>query len=111
MQGAKLHCGPLARVSSAVMCSTSRTSAGSRVAPRPMLCGNTVAPSRLPWPWTESTPYSSGMPRRVSSAACWKRSTMSAQAWGVFWGGVEPPPERMLPSYQVVIGVASSKTW
>ena len=32
------------------------TSAGSRVAPRPMLCGNTVAPSTLPCPWTASTP-------------------------------------------------------
>src|SRR4051794_30992665 len=29
---------------------------GSRVAPRPMLCGSSVAPSRLPCPWTESTP-------------------------------------------------------
>ena len=54
MQGAKAHCGPVARVSSAAMCSTSRTSAGSRVAPRPMLCGKTVAPYMLPSPCTES---------------------------------------------------------
>ena len=29
---------------------------GSRVAPRPMLCGNTVAPNTLPCPWTASMP-------------------------------------------------------
>ena len=76
-----------------------------------MLCGKTVAPSRLPWPCTASTPYSSGMPSRVRSAARWKRSTMSAQASGVFSVGVDPPPDRMLPSFQVVIGVSLSNTW
>jgi hypothetical protein len=33
---------------------------------------------------------------------------MSAQAVGVFWLGVDPPPDRMLPRYHVVIGVASA---
>ncbi len=56
MHGAKVHCGPLARVSDAVTCSTSLTRAGSRVAPRPMLCGNTVAPYMFPSPCTESMP-------------------------------------------------------
>jgi hypothetical protein len=54
--GANTHWGPVARVSMAVACSICSTSRGLRVAPRPMLCGNTVAPTRLPWPWTESTP-------------------------------------------------------
>ena len=54
--GANTHWGPVARVSVAVTCSTRSTSRGSRVAPSPMLWGNTVAPTRLPWPWTESTP-------------------------------------------------------
>ena len=35
---------------------------------------------------------------------------MSAQASGVFSVGVEPPPDRMLPSFQVVIGVSSANT-
>ena len=111
MQGENVHCGPLARVSSAVISAIFRTSFGSRVAPRPMLCGNTVAPSALPFPCTASMPYISGMPSRVRSAARWKRSIMSAQASGVFCAGVEPPPDRMLPSPKVVIGVSSSKTW
>ena len=76
-----------------------------------MLWGKTVAPSMLPSPWTESIPYSSGMCSRVASAACWKRSTMSAQASGSFGSGTEPPPERMLPSFQVVIAAGSSSTW
>jgi len=33
---------------------------------------------------------------------------MSAHDCGVFGVGTEPPPERMLPRFQVVIGVASS---
>src|SRR5665647_3362729 len=111
MHGAKTHWGPLARVSDAVTCSTSRTKAGSRVAPKPMLWGNTVAPYMLPSPCTESMPYSSGMCKRVANSACWKRSTMSAQAVGVFWLGVDPPPDRMLPRFQVVMGVASAYTW
>ena len=36
---------------------------------------------------------------------------MSAHSSGVFSAGVEPPPDRMLPSFQVVIGVSSSNTW
>ena len=97
MHGANVHCGPLARVSSAVTCSTARTSPGSRLAPSPMLCGKTVAPYMLPSPWTESMPYSSGMCSGVASAAAWKRSIMSAQAAGVLSVGVEPPPDRMAP--------------
>ena len=80
------------------MWAISLTSPGSRVAPRPMLCGKTVAPSALPLPWTASMPYSSGIPSRVSSAARWKRSTMSAHASGSFGVGVEPPPDRIEPS-------------
>jgi hypothetical protein len=76
-----------------------------------MLWGKTVAPYMLPSPCTESMPYNRGMCRRVASAARWKRSTMSAHAAGVFSVGVEPPPDRMLPSAQVVIGDGSSKTW
>ncbi len=42
--GPKLHGMPVARTSSAVASPTFLTRAGSRVAPRPMLCGKTVAP-------------------------------------------------------------------
>jgi len=35
---------------------------------------------------------------------------MSAHAVGVFSVGVDPPPDRMLPRFQVVIGVASTYT-
>ena len=49
-----------------------------------------------------------GMCRRVASAARWKRSTMSAHARGVLGVGTEPPPDRTLPTLQVVTGVASS---
>ena len=101
MHGANAHCGPDARVSCAVTSAMRLTSFGSRVAPRPMLCGKTVAPIRLAWPCTESTPYRSGMPSRVSIAASWKSSTMSAQASGVFGVGTDPPPDRTLPSFQV----------
>ena len=62
--GREAHCGPEARVSSAVMCSTSPTRFGSRVAPRPMLCGNTVAPSMFPSPCTLS------IPSRASARNC-----------------------------------------
>ena len=48
------------------------------------------------------------MCRRVFIAAAWKRSIMSAHAFGVFSVGVDPPPDRMLPRLYVVIGVASS---
>ena len=92
------------------MCPISWTRAGSRVAPRPMLCGKTVAPYMLPSPCTASMPYSNGMCSRVANAAFWKRSTMSAQAVGVFSVGVDPPPDRMLPRFQVVIRVASTFT-
>ena len=44
-------------------------------------------------------------------AASWKRSTMSAQASGSFGSGTEPPPERMLPSFHVLIGEALASTW
>src|SRR3954447_6167803 len=50
------------------------------------------------------------MPSRVLSAAAWKRSTMSAHALGVLPGGVDPPPDSRLPSFQSVIRVVSSVT-
>ena len=49
-----------------------------------------------------------GMRRRVLRAALWKRSTMLAHALGVLGVGTEPPPDRTLPTFHVVIGVASS---
>jgi hypothetical protein len=54
--GANTHWGPVARVSMAVTCSICSTSRGLRVAPRPMLCGNTTAPLTPFMPWTASTP-------------------------------------------------------
>ncbi len=44
----------VARISAAVACAILRISAGSRIAPRPTLCGNSVAPTILLWPWTAS---------------------------------------------------------
>ena len=54
--GAKAHGTPVDFVSTAVTIPACSTSAGSCMAPRPMLCGNSVAPSTLLWPWTASTP-------------------------------------------------------
>ena len=95
----------MARVSSAVISAISSTSSGSRVAPRPMLCGNTVAPSsvavpvhgvdpvqqRDAQPRVGARPAGSGRPCRPRPRACSRV-------------GVDPPPDRMLPSSQVVIG-------
>jgi hypothetical protein len=50
------------------------------------------------------------MCRRVFSAACWKPSIMSAQAFGVLGVGVEPPPDMTLPSFQSVMRDGSSAT-
>jgi hypothetical protein len=108
MHGANAHCGPVALVSFAATCSTSSTSAGSRVEPSPMLCGKMVAPTRLPWPCTVSTPYRIGICSRVVSAAAWKLSTMSAHASGVFGVGTEPPPDSTEPSRLVAISDGSS---
>jgi hypothetical protein len=108
--GEKFHCGPDARVSIAVMWPILSSSRGSRVAPSPMLCGKTVAPRRLPCPCTASTPYSSGIPSRVSSAARWNESTVSAQALGVFCAGTEPPPDSTLPRAYVVTRLGSAAT-
>jgi hypothetical protein len=47
---------PVARTSSAVTRPISSTSLALRVAPSPMLCGNTTAPITLLWPCTASTP-------------------------------------------------------
>jgi hypothetical protein len=41
---------------------------------------------------------------RVASAALWQRSTVLAQACGVFGVGVEPPPDSRAARCQVVIG-------
>ena len=54
--GENAQVAPVARVSVAAISPSSFTSAGSRVAPMPMLCGNTVAPTRLLSPCTESSP-------------------------------------------------------
>ena len=108
--GENAHGMPVARVSSAVTWPIRSTSRGSRVAPRPMLCGKTVAPSRFPWPWTESTPYTIGICSRVVSACAWKVSTVSAHASGVFWAGTEPPPESTEPSRRDATSVGSGAT-
>src|SRR4051794_12056951 len=55
-QGENAHVTPVARVSVAVICPSFLTLTGSRVAPRPMFCGKTVAPTRLLSPCTESSP-------------------------------------------------------
>ena len=52
---------PDALTSSAVASPMRRMSAGSCVAPRPMLCGKIVALGRLLWPWTASTPNRIGI--------------------------------------------------
>ena len=46
----------VAAISSAVARAIWRTRSGLRVAPRPMFCGNRVAPRALPCPCTASTP-------------------------------------------------------
>jgi hypothetical protein len=55
-QGAKSQSMPVPDTSSAVARPMFWTSAGFRVAPRPMLCGKIVAPTTLLCPWTASTP-------------------------------------------------------
>ena len=44
------------------------------------------------------------------SASAWKRSTMSAHAFGVFSVGVEPPPDRIEPMFPVLITLGSAST-
>src|SRR5216683_4201518 len=73
------------------------TRSGSRVAPRPTLCGKMVAPRKLLWPWIASTPYRSGIPSLLSSASLCTRWTMPAHASGLFGVGLPPPPLRTEP--------------
>src|SRR5580765_6326095 len=98
---------PVAFISRAVAVQTCWTSAGSCVAPRPTFCGNIVAHSTLLWPWTASTPYRIGMPRRVPRAASWYALTMSYQACGVFGSGKPPPPLRIEPRLNAAAFLAS----
>ena len=77
----------MAATSTFVARAISSTSSGSLAAPRPMLCGNTVAPNTAPFPCTASTPYRIGMPRRVDSAASSKPTTMSRHPAASFCAG------------------------
>src|SRR5258708_28720614 len=73
------------------------TRSGSRVAPRPTLCGKMVAPRKLLWPWMASTPYRSGMPSLLSRASLCTRWTIPAHASGLLGVGLPPPPLRTEP--------------
>src|SRR5437016_3507789 len=60
--GENAQSSPVTRTSRAVISSMPRMSAGSRVAPGPMLCGKIVAPGMLLWPCTASVPHRRGIP-------------------------------------------------
>src|SRR4051794_34492475 len=105
-QGAKSQSTPVPETSSATARPTRCASAGSRVAPSPMLCGKIVAPTTLLWSCTASTPYRMGMPSGVARAAFWKLSYMSPQDAAVFGDGPEPPPDSPEPSRYVVTSAA-----
>ena len=57
---------PVAAVSAAVAAPIRRISAGSRIAPSPILCGKSVAPTMLLAPWTASVPQITGTTGRPS---------------------------------------------
>ena len=63
----------------------------------PMLWGNTVAPQVVVAVHRVHAVEQRDAERRVASAASWKVSTMSAQAFGVLGVGTEPPPDSTLP--------------
>ena len=63
--GEKVQWMPVADTSTAVARATCSTSSGSQEAAMPSWVGKIVAPSQKEWPWMQSSPTSSGMPRRV----------------------------------------------
>ena len=95
---------PVVRVSIAVMRAISRSRSGLRVAPRPMLCGNRVAPTMLLWPCIASMPQITGIalpPPLVSIDASQNASASASHSSGFALylpPGSEPPPARIEPS-------------
>ena len=60
MVGANVQATPVDKTSSAITSPMLLISSSLPVAPRPMLCGNKVAPITLLWPWTASVPHKTG---------------------------------------------------
>ena len=95
---------PVVRVSIAVMRAISRSRSGLRVAPRPMLCGNRVAPTMLLWPCIASMPQITGIalpPPLVSIDASQNASASASHSAALALylpPGSEPPPARIDPS-------------
>ena len=95
---------PVTRISSAVAAPIRSISSGSRIAPRPMLCGKIVAPMMLLWPCTASVPQIIGMPTppsHVSIDASQNASASASQLSGVVRlspPGAELPPFSTEPS-------------
>ena len=61
MVGANVQTTPVLKTSKATASPISLMSSGLWVAPRPILCGNKVAPLILLCPWTASVPQSTGI--------------------------------------------------
>ena len=95
---------PVVRVSIAVISPIRRSSSGLRVAPRPTLCGNRVAPTTLLWPCIASMPQITGIalpPPEVSIDASQNASDRASHSAGVALylpPGSELPPARIEPS-------------
>ena len=88
---------PVARTAFAVAAPMSRISFGLRAAPSPILCGNSVAPGTLLWPWTASVPHTTGtlIAMSVFIDASWYACASASHSFALaalFPFGQLPPP-------------------